>query len=138
MAFENDPKTEFIGSVVRLLEPLVYVAHDGARIVVPAGFECDLDSRPGWLPGFIRMWMASAIKAAAPAILHDYLYRNGGYYESDGFKHIGKMRADQLFREALEDEEDTAVSRWLFWGGVFAGGAKAWYTHRWNERYGDS
>lgn len=136
IGFQSDPAVKFVGSVVRLLEPLVFKTKAGETILVPAGFECDLDSRPGWLPGFIRVWMASPIVAAEPAILHDFLYRNGGYDTPHGFVPCGKMFADRVLFEALGAKGDTAVSRWLFWGGLFVGGAPAWYGHRWSSTRG--
>lgn len=132
--FQSRPQVEFEGSLVKLLAECRWLSSDRKLgIVLPRGFECDLDSRPGWLPGFVRAFMASAVQAAAAAILHDYLYKYGGYWGFGGQWHpVSKRQADAFFYEALTLEPDagTELSSWLFWGGVAAGGWFSWWGHR--------
>jgi hypothetical protein len=109
-----------------LLEPIRYdlrqVGTDAdyfyRTITVPAGFPTDLASipRPLWsIPGF-----SPFDRIARPAVLHDWLYRNG-------FR-LGLTRADadDILAAAMLADGEGWVVRNLVWLGVRAGGGSHW------------
>ena len=74
----------------RLFEPFQYESKRAGLIVVPSGFVTDFASVPR-LP--VAYWLYGS-KANAPALVHDYLYREG---------HPGRKEADRIFLEALKE-----------------------------------
>jgi len=84
---------------LKLLEPLrVYSAVLDDQVQVPEGFEFDGESIPLILQGLVKPFGQSRRGAA----VHDYLYRNGGYYRADGsFTQVTRKQADEVYRELV-------------------------------------
>jgi len=81
--------------------PLVYWSDRFGEIVVPAGFECDLNSIPrlGWV-------ISPKTDYPQAGVIHDWLYRSKA----------GRGVADAVYREALVAcgcPEWRAYGRWL-------------------------
>ena len=73
-----------------LLSPLVFVGKDGTEYVVPRGYLTDLAS----VPRVPIAFLLTGNTAHEPNALHDYLITSGI---------VSRERADELFREAMED-----------------------------------
>ena len=102
---------------------LTAVPGTARKLAIPAGYATDLASVPR-LPGV--HWRYGG-KAVLPAIVHDYLYE----HDPHGW---GRKVADQVFLEAMQDENDPpwATSRWAMYMGVRLGGGPAWNRYRRN------
>lgn len=101
-----------------LLAPLRYSSAVLDReIVVPEGFVTDFASVPR-LP-FIY-WFTGG-KAAAPATLHDWIYR-------DGAVDISRDQGDAVLAEAMEVRGYWRARTWMMWAGVRVGGAWSYKT----------
>ena len=83
----------------KLLEPLTYLANDGRRIVVPAGFVADGASIPRLLWPIVGHPMNG--KHAEASFVHDYLYAT----------QAGKAYADLIFLEAMKTRKVSVVRR---------------------------
>ena len=74
------------------------VWRDGWRTIrVPAGFDTDLASVPRWLRPLAPPWQQSG----RAGVLHDYLYRDGGYAGPVRFVDLERSYCDQIFYAAL-------------------------------------
>lgn len=92
----------------RLTLPLMYF-HRSGTIVVPSGFETDLDSVPR-IPGVYAAFKGRAVKSA---VVHDYLYES----------QRGKAFADRIFLDAMRHEGVPARWRYpIYWAVVMFGG----------------
>lgn len=105
-------KSDEMGNVFRLLEPLTY-----GGLTVPAGFESDGASVPRFFwrivfpPGDARALLA--------AFLHDFIYRT----HPAGWT---RKQADELFRKLLiEDGISRNSANMAYWGVRLFGGS-AW------------
>jgi Protein of unknown function (DUF1353) len=95
-----------------LLEPLRYYSAVLEReIAVPAGFITDYASVPR-LP-FIY-WFTGGL-AAAPAVLHDWLYRTDS-------QDVSRAQADAVLAEAMGVRGYWKARSWFMWAGVRIGG----------------
>lgn len=72
----------------RLIYPLIYESKDGKTYTVPVGFKCDFAS----VPRIPIIYAKYGNRAHRPAVLHDYLCREGI---------IPRREADDLFYEAM-------------------------------------
>lgn len=113
---------------LRLLEPLVvYSGVLDARITVPAGFIFDGESIPLWL-----QWLAPPFgDSKRGACVHDWLYRNAGYYDESGvFQKVLRSQADAVYRELIEAK---GLPRWranIRWAVLRVVGGLAWRDNR--------
>lgn len=87
-------RMEWDGERYQLTDDLVYL-HNGAPIIVPAGFRTDLDSVPR-LP--FAYWLLKG-RSKRPAIVHDWLF----------YSQSGRAYADGVFLDAMAD---TGVPMW--------------------------
>lgn len=116
------------GRVLKLTESFTY--HVGSEdskefITVPAGFECDGQSYPRLL-WFIDTPQGRGAKAG---LVHDYLYwMNGRPLPETGISY-DRLRADQIYREALEVSGVNVVSRNTRYRALRAFGWSAWNKH---------
>ncbi|OPY90583.1 MAG: hypothetical protein A4E73_02427 [Syntrophaceae bacterium PtaU1.Bin231] len=99
-------------SVYALVQPLIYVARSGDRVVVPEGFQTDLAS----VPRVPVVWLLWGDRAHREAVLHDYLYR------TDAVPTVGFMGANRLFLEAMKARGVPRYIRWPMFLGVVLGG----------------
>lgn len=107
---------------VRLLEPLRY--HVGAEdslevIIVPAGFVTDFAS----IPMGLRNTFPPLGPWARAAILHDFLYDQGGQLPG---KSYSRAEADGIFREAMQVLKVPAWRREVMYRAVRLGGKSGW------------
>jgi hypothetical protein len=108
--------------IVRLLEPLEYRVADAdsaERIVVPAGFETDFAS----IPFGLRNLFPPLGPWARPAIIHDWLYANGGRLPE---RRYSRAEADAIFAEAMKVVGVPAWRRRLMHLAVRIGGVGGW------------
>jgi hypothetical protein len=113
--FLSPLRTEYLeGPWRKLLEPLFYYsALLNVVLRVPAGFCTDFASVPR-LP--IAYWLFGS-KANRPAVVHDYLYREGTY---------GRKTADRVMLEAMEIDGYGWVTRHAMYRAVRWGGWAAY------------
>ena len=112
---ENLPTDERCNA--RLVSPLIYLARDGRRFDVPAGFCTDLASIPQLAQALIGKWE----RHAPAAVLHDWLYVT---------QPMPRRDADWLFAEALFAAGVPTWKRAAMWLAVRAGGGRAWRRNR--------
>ena len=129
--FHKRPQVEYIGGKRpwRLVSECIYITEvEQARdvywmgvIVVPAGYETDLASVPR-IPG---VYWRTGNTAVLPAIVHDYLYERG---DPD----LTRKAADQVFLEAMEDEDDPSwwTTRRTMYRAVRMFGWRGWRKYR--------
>jgi hypothetical protein len=91
------------------------------RITIPAEFVTDLAS----VPRAPVAYLLTAERAPAPAVLHDWLYQHPMWTD--------RGLADAIFLEAagcsqpeFGIEAEPGLIRYLMYGGIWAGGWKAW------------
>jgi hypothetical protein len=111
-----------------LCAPLVYASRAIDRIVrVPIGFQTDLASIPRWL------WSVVPKSGAydRPAVVHDWLYYDGGGGLTRG-------QADAVLTEAMVSCRVAAYTRIVLAAGVRLGGGQAWARYRAGEGMGRS
>ena len=98
---------------VQLLADFQYRIPDTDTIIlVPEGAKSDFAS----IPRMFRWFVSGTDKTRKPAVIHDYLYRNG----------IGTRKwADQVFRMAMK-ESRMGWKRHAVYYGVRVGGSFAW------------
>ena len=84
---------------LRLIEPFrVYSAVLDDQVQVSEGFEFDGESIPLILQGWVKPFGQSRRGAA----VHDWLYRQGGYYRADSsFVPVTRKQADEVYRELI-------------------------------------
>lgn len=107
---------------VTLEEPLSYYdQQSGVVIRVPAGFNSDLASVPQVLqslaPKFGRHNRA--------ALIHDWLYRNGGRPSDYSSMRLGRAACDRIFLDVMKADGVGALLRWRMWFGVRIAGASS-------------
>jgi len=111
-----------------LLEPfMVYSGVLNAVIKVPAGFVFDGESIPLFL-----QWLAPPFgDSKRGACVHDWLYRNAGYYGEQGvFRRVTRSQADDVYRELIEAK---GLPRWranIRWAALRVVGGMAWRENR--------
>jgi hypothetical protein len=93
-------------------------------VVVPAGFECDLDSVPR-LP--LAYWLAKG-RTVAAAVVHDWLYKSGRLYR--GGPRVTRAAADRIFLAAMRDEGVAWRHRVLIYAAVRVAGWLPWRRYR--------
>lgn len=123
--FAGHPKIEWTDAtsgLVALLEPLVYGTAAGRTLVVPQGFESDLESRPTCLPGLIHWVLGRSTRTAHAAILHDFLCVHGPELSPP----IERAEADALYREALRSTGHGPISAGTAWLGLRAEALRKW------------
>lgn len=103
-----------------LLEDFFYTDHN-YHVRVPAGFKFDLASIPRL---FWRLIAPFELSLAAP-LVHDYLYRSGGYVESGNFT---RADSDWIFLSIMREEKVAVWRRWLAYFAVRIFGSKAFGT----------
>ena len=81
------------------------------EIVAPAGFVTDFNSTPR--APFIYWYTGG--KAAAPAVIHDWLYRTDS-------QDVTRWYADAVLREAVKARGYWKARQWFMWAGVRVGG----------------
>lgn len=75
----------------RLTAPLIYEFPDGTvTIIVPEGFECDMES----IPWYIRWYLPENSIREQAAVVHDWLYTT---------HECTRELSDQLFKQVLLD-----------------------------------
>lgn len=107
----------------RVAAPLAYIASDGRRFTVPAGFRTDLASIPQLAQAVIGKWE----RHAPAAVMHDWLYAT---------QPMTRRAADWLFAEALFAAGVPPWKRAAMWLAVRAGGGRAWRNNRFTIRGG--
>jgi len=119
--FHSDLDTRLLDNdLFQVLTPLVYFsAVLNSLVIVQEGFLTDLASVPR-LPVVYDMW---GDRAHREAVIHDYLYC------TDCFPVVTRLRADQVFLEAMKSRGVKWHIRYPMFLGVRAGG---WY--RWHKR----
>ena len=101
------------GGQYLLLSPFVYAHENGGQIRVPKGFKTDFAS----IPRGFRWLVTGHDGTRKPAVIHDYLYRNGAGNRKD---------ADLVFRAAMRDTGVPAWKRNLCYWAVRMGGGGSW------------
>lgn len=94
-------------------------------IMVPVRFECDLASVPKWLSSLAPPWQQSA----RPGVLHDYLFRYGGYHAGKLIP-VTRKTADGIFYEALRSEGVGRFRAWAMYRAVRRFAGIAWRNYR--------
>lgn len=114
MPFLNDLYVEIIEGGYRVTRALVYRdPSTGGEIRVPRGFETDFAS----IPDMFRWLVDGHGDSRRPAVIHDYLYKNG----------IGKRKqADGLFYQGLLEEGMPKWKAYLCYMAVRVGGVFSW------------
>lgn len=109
---------------LRLLAPFtVYSQTLDAIITVPEGFVFDGESIPTWLQGFVKPFGQSK----RGACVHDYLYRNGGYFTNDGkLKPVSRKEADKVYFELVRAKGLPSWRANIRWGVLRLVGWAAW------------
>ncbi len=97
------------------LESLVFAYEDRREIVVPAGFETDLDSVPR-IP-VLHAWLKG--RATEAAVVHDYLYNQC----------VDRKFADKTMLEAMVAQGVPWWRRYPIYWGVRAGGWVYYLKH---------
>lgn len=105
----------------RLVKPLVYVAKNGRRYVVPTGFVTDFFS----IPPVIRALLPKSEKGNRAAVLHDAAYQGVIDVPTRG-------AADCLLLEAMEACDVRWTRRHLIYRGVRLGG---WASYRRKQKH---
>ena len=101
----------------------VYSGVLDAIVNVPAGFRCDGES----VPVAIRFLVPKFGQSKRAAIVHDYLYRTGGYNTVDGcFKPVCRSMADKVYKELALLKGTPAWRAWLRYSVLRLVGWKAW------------
>lgn len=104
-----------------LLQEFIYQSDVlGREIVVPSGFDTDLESIPRWLPAAYAFLRETAAEAG---VVHDYLYRDGAILSPP----VTRAQADAVLYEAARLGAGR-IRSWLFWLGVRVGGRSS-YRH---------
>lgn len=110
-------RSDEAGNVYRLLKP--YVVH--SVLAVPAGFESDGASVPR---AFWRIVFPPGDELALPAaVVHDYLYRNGGKAAGSTWN---RSEADDLFLSLMLENGVGSFRAWSAWIGVRIFGGSSW------------
>jgi hypothetical protein len=100
-----------------LLEDFTY--EDGNyKVTVPKGFKFDLASIPRL---FWRLTAPHELGLAGP-LVHDYLYRHGGYVPSGNFS---RSDADWIFFNIMREARVPAWRRWIAYIAVRLFGERA-------------
>jgi hypothetical protein len=129
--FQRKPHIEYVGGKRpwRLVTECAYITevpvarkvYQMGVIHIPAGYQTDLASVPR-IPG---VYWRVGNTAVLPAIVHDYLYEYG---------RVGLTRkaADEVFLEAMEDEDDPPwwTTRRIMYRAVRLGGWRGWNKYR--------
>lgn len=117
-AWLSDPVLHLVPGTrtITLPEDLTYVAADGTRHTVPAGFQCDGMTSPPWTWGIIGSPLTARYRR--PCILHDW------YCVSHG---IPSATAHHLLRVTLREGGVSRWRAWLMWRLV------AWFGPRWDS-----
>lgn len=106
-------------------------SHGSHVYMVRTGFRNDLASVPLLLRSLAPPWQQSA----RAGVLHDMLYRFGGYQLAGGVVIVSmpRKRADSIFRDALRSEGVGRIRSWAMYRAVrlFAGGV--WRRYRSGE-----
>jgi hypothetical protein len=110
--FLSNPLLEYIGDGTWTIYRPFEVMVDQDKVIVPAGFQTDLDSVPR-IP--LAYWLVKG-RAIKSAVLHDFLYR----------QQVGREYADSVMLAAMEEEGVGWIARRLIWAGVRAGGSWAY------------
>lgn len=85
------------------------------NVIIPAGFITDFASTPKFL---WSIYPPTGLYTL-PALVHDYLYKNG--YATDKFK---RKFCDQAFLDLMLASQVIFITRWCFYLGVRAFGWK--------------
>ena len=118
LRFELVPGEEL---TVKLTAELRYVDTDGFLYTIPEGFECDLASVPRFLRSIATPWHQSA----RAGVLHDCGYK---WFEVWAIHRVGM---DELYNQALRDDDVSRFRAWLQKRAVRIGGWRAW--DRWRR-----
>lgn len=105
----------------------VYSGVLDAIITVPSGFVFDGESIP-----LAFQWISPPFgDSKRGACVHDYLYRNAGYYDADGGYHpVSRAQADAVYHELIEAKGLPAWRAGVRWAVLRAVGWKAWNDNR--------
>lgn len=118
MPFIDSPDLRMLSSGDwQLLASLSYFHRSGLIITVPRGFITDLAS----IPRIFHSLIPQHGSHSPAAILHDYLYAT---------QEMSRSKADQLFRDAMEDIGVNPVRRYAMYLAVRAGGWAAWNSRK--------
>lgn len=101
----------------------VYSGVLDAIVDVPAGFVCDGESIP-----LAVQWLAPPFGLSRrAAFVHDYLYRNRGYYDANTTFHaVTRTQADAVYRELCEVKGLSAWRSNIRWAVLRLVGWRAW------------
>lgn len=111
-----------------LMEPfIVYSGYLNVTIVVPEGFTFDGESIP-----LALQWLAPPFgDSKRGACVHDWLYRNAGFFDSEGvLRPVLRKQADEVYRELIEAK---GLPRWranIRWAALRLVGGFAWRANR--------
>lgn len=129
MSPETQPDVRWLGprSYVVCSEFRYYDALNGWEIRVPAGFRCDLAS----IPRVLWTLIDPSDLGELPALLHDWLYYNGGAVcwsrgKPSCFFAYTRAEADDLFLRAMTEAGVSAWKRRAAFGAVRLFGGRAW------------
>ena len=98
----------------------------GDDVKVPCGFTTDFASIPRPLWAVIPQHG----KYDRAAVVHDYLYQNGGYLKNNVLVTVSRKTADDVFNEAMAVLGVRFTQRWVIYAGVRIGGHVAWDHYR--------
>lgn len=98
------------------LAELKYQTKKGESIEVPKGYITDGYSKPIWAKSLVDGSFGDDIR---PALIHDYLCQNKGYWEyntinSKRFQPLSFKRVNDIFLEAMKDADIPFFRRWLY------------------------
>jgi len=109
-----------------LLDELIYEHKKLGTIVVPRGFVTDFAS----VPNFLQSLVQSVGILRDAAVLHDFLYKNHGFFRWSGNEIIivklSKSKCDLIFFQAMKSTNVPAIKRQMAYAGVAVGGFNSW------------
>lgn len=126
--FRSRLLTEDRDGVFTLTAPLIYLSAYLGIVTVPIDYRTDFASIP---------WIVQPIVPKfggwdGPAVVHDYLYAMGGFYNADqtAFHRIERDLADGVLLEAMIAKGVGEWRRRWIYEGVKLGGARPWARYR--------
>ncbi len=106
-----------------LIDLLIYVADDGFKLTVPAGFITDGASIPKLFRSIVGSPFAGKYVEAAAG--HDYLCHTGI---------VSRREADSRFSQMMADLEVFVPRRKIMWLGVRLGAFGKWVSNLWKKK----
>ncbi|MFC2038185.1 DUF1353 domain-containing protein [Chloroflexota bacterium] len=107
------------GRHFRLIKVFIYSPSGSKAISVPADFETDFAS----IPGFATIFVPKLGRYTQPSVVHDYLCREANSWGE-------RSKGDTVFRQAMEAVGVGVVKRWAMYVAVLLAGMVAWASAR--------